>query len=66
MKAPEKKHIERKKDIATAGKKSGQKKRPTSYDTSKKQTSTPQNVRESNEATAQQERFKKQPGTSAD
>jgi hypothetical protein len=59
MKAIEKPHIERKKKIASAGKKSGQKKRATSYDTSEKQTSTPQRVRESNEATAQQERFEK-------
>jgi hypothetical protein len=59
MKAIEKPHIERKKKIASAGKKSAQKKRPTSYDSSEKQTSTPQRVRESNEATAQQERFEK-------
>jgi hypothetical protein len=59
MKAIEKPHIERKKKIASAGKKSGQKKRPTSYDTSEKQTSTPQRVREATEATAQQERFEK-------
>lgn len=59
MKPTEKTHLERKKDIATAGKISGQKKRTTSYDTSKQQTSTPQNVRESTESSAQQARSKK-------
>jgi hypothetical protein len=58
----EKSHIERKKKIESAGRRSGTKNRPTSYDTSKNQTSTPQKVRESNEATAQQQRFEKAKG----
>jgi hypothetical protein len=58
----EKTHIERKKKIESAGRRSDQNDSSTSYDTSKNQTATPQKVREANEATAQQQRFEKGKG----
>jgi hypothetical protein len=59
MKTKEKTHLERKKDIAKAKKRTGQSQKSTSYDITNKETSTPQKVRESSESPAQQQRFKK-------